>query len=381
MRKHDRLPPAIGSPGPPRLRAGLAAALALLALTACSPGYVLKAGWEEARLLERRRPIAEVVSDTATGPALRNKLRLVLQARDFAERALALRPGDSFTSYAPVEHDTLLLVVSAAPRFRLSWKTWWFPVVGSLPYRGYFDFGAARKQARRLRGEGWDVYVRPTSAFSTLGWLPDPVLSTTLRQDSVGIVQTVIHEITHSTYFSSGHADFSESFATFAGHAGAEAFFCDALRREPACREARDRWHDTRRFGRFLTGLRDTLEALYGRELPPDRMAAAKETILSRAFERFGREVAPGFRSFPADFLQRGRMNNAWLLSRVLYYGRLDDFETVRRERGSARAALGAVIGAARSASTPWRGLDRLLARSPGGRTPAGEREGGTDRP
>ena len=353
--------------GPGRAAAALALLAAVLAAGACSPVYVLRAGWEEAKLLHGRRPIREVVSDTATDPALRNRLRLVLQARDYAERSLGLEPGDSFTSYARVESDTLLLVVSASPRFRLAWKTWWFPVVGDVPYRGYFDFDEARQQARELREDGWDVYVRPTSAFSTLGWLPDPVLSTTLRQDSVGIVETVIHEITHTTYFPSGHADFNESFATFVGHGGAEAFFCRALAREALCREARDRWHDTRRYGRFLTALRDSLAALYGRDLPEGETVRRKEEALDAAARRFEREVAPGFRTFPAGILDRERLNNAWLLSRVLYYGRLDDFEAVRRSRESARGAIRAVIEAARAAPDPWSGLDRLLEAGPDG--------------
>ena len=342
--------------------AGPALASAVVGLSACSPGYVLRAGWEEAKLLERSRPIREVVGDTATSRELRNKLRLVTDARDFAERSLGLDAGDSFTSYAPVERDTLLLVVSAAPPYRLTWKTWWFPIVGRVPYRGYFDFEDARQEAEKLRRDGMDVYVRPTSAFSTLGWLPDPVLSTTLSADSVGIVQTVIHEITHTTYFPSGRADFNESFATFAGHVGAMAFFCDGLRHGAGCRAARDRWHDTRRFGRFLTGLRDSLAALYGRDLPEEELAAGKRRILEDASDRFADEVAPGFRAFSATVLDPDRLNNAWLLSRVLYYGRLDEFEAVRRRSDGAREAIQAVLEAARAAETPWEGLDRLLS-------------------
>ncbi len=356
---------------PPRRRApallsAALAALAALAATACSPGYVLRAGWEEAKLLDRRRPLHEAIRDTATAPELRNKLRLVQDARDYAERSLGLDADDAFTSYAELERDTLLLVVSAAPRLRLAWKTWWFPIVGSVPYKGFFDFGEAREAADRLAADGWDVYVRPSAAFSTLGWLPDPVLSTTLRGDSVAIVETVIHEITHTTWFPSGHADFSESFANFAGHVGAIAFFCDALAHEAHCRTARDRWHDTRLFGGFLTRLRDRLAGLYDRDLPEEEMADRKRRILAEASGRFAEAVAPRFRAYSAGRLEPEALNNAWLLARVLYYGRLDDFEAIREREGSARRAVGAVMEAARAAPSPWEGLDRLLAAGGG---------------
>ena len=114
---------------------------------ACSPGYVLRAGWEEAKILRDRRPIADVVHDTTTSSEMRQKLRLVQNARAFAVRELGLEAGDSFMSYARVESDTLLLVVSAAPELQLAWKTWWFPIVGRVPYRGYFHFDRARRDA------------------------------------------------------------------------------------------------------------------------------------------------------------------------------------------------------------------------------------------
>lgn len=343
---------------PRRLLVGLAAALLA---AGCSPGYVLQAGWEEAKLLESARPIEAAIRDTTTPPELRNKLRLVLDARDFAERSLGLRPGDAFTSYAALDRDTLLLVVSAAPRFELRWKTWWFPIVGSVPYKGFFDFERARAAAGRLRAEGYDVYVRPAAAFSTLGWFPDPVLSTTLDADSVAVVETVVHEITHTTWFPSGHADFSESFATFAGHAGAIAFFCEALRDEARCATARGRWHDTRVFGSFITALRERLAELYAMDLPAEEMTDRKREALAEAAERFAEEVAPRFEVFASGRLDPAALDNAWLLSRVLYYGRLDDFEAIREREGSARGAIQAVLEAARAAPRPWEGVDRLL--------------------
>ena len=347
--------------------AGLAiAAVTLTLLPGCSPGYVLRAGWEEAKLLDRRRPIREALRDTTTSPALRNKLRLVLDARDYAERSLGLDADDAFTSYATVPRDTLLLVVSAAPRFRLAWKTWWFPIVGSVPYKGFFDFEEARETADRLGKQGYDVYVRPSAAFSTLGWLPDPVLSTTLRGDSVAIVETVLHELTHTTWFPRGYADFSESFATFVGHAGAVAFFCRALESVPHCDTARNRWHDTRVFGNFLVALRDRLATLYESDRGPEAMAAAKRKILAEEAGRYRREVAPRFRAYSAGQLDPERLNNAWLLSRVLYYRRLDDFETIRQREGGVGDAARAVLEAGRSAASPWDGVDRLLTEDGG---------------
>src|SRR5687768_16718529 len=164
----------------------IAAALAALALisapTAC---YLSRGAWEEAKILSRRQPISELVADPGTPKEAREKLKVVLAARKYAKDSLRLRTKDSFTTYSRLDHDTLVLVVSAAYRDTLKAYTWWFPIVGRVPYKGYFDFNAARRAAADLKSEGLDVYVRPSDAFSTLGFFNDPLLSTSLRADSL----------------------------------------------------------------------------------------------------------------------------------------------------------------------------------------------------
>ncbi len=329
-------------------------------LGACSPGYVLRAGWEEAKILRDRRPIADVVHDTTTAAEMRQKLRLVQNARAFAVRELELDAGESFISYARVESDTLLLVVSAAPELQLTWKTWWFPIVGRVPYRGYFHFDRARRDAEVLEEQGYDVWVRPSSAFSTLGWLPDPLLSTTLRADSLALVDTVIHEITHTTFFPSGQAHFNESFANFVGHRGAIQFFCEAMDDESRCGQALDRWHDTRVFGRFFNRLVDSLEAVYDQEIPGDLKRQRKTEVMGWGAREF-EAIKPELRSGRYGSLDPERLNNAWLLARVLYYSRLDDFELIYEAKGDLRGAIATIIETG-SRMPPWAAVDSLVA-------------------
>jgi predicted aminopeptidase len=128
----------------------------------------------------------------------------LLAAREYARDSLRLRTKESFTTYSRLDKDTLVLVLSAAYRDRLEPYTWWFPIVGRVPYKGYFDFDAARRTARKFYEDGYDVSLRPSDAFSTLGWFNDPLLSTSLRRDSVDLANTVIHELTHNTFLRAG---------------------------------------------------------------------------------------------------------------------------------------------------------------------------------
>ena len=333
--------------------------LTALVCVGCSPTYVLRAGWEEARILSARRPIRAIVHDTAVTKLTRDKLRLVLDVRDFAEHELGLRAGRSYETFAQLDRDTLALNVLAAPEFELNWKTWWFPIVGHVPYKGHFNFQAAFSEARKLEAEGYDVVVQPVSAFSTLGWFPDPIMSTTLRLDSLALVDTIIHEITHSTFFLTGQADFNESFATFVGNRGAIAFFCDAVQDPITCGRARRRWEDTRRFGRFFHSVLEPLTAVYESDLSDDEKRRDKRAVFVDAARRFydDHELSGRYsgRRLDADML-----NNAWMISRLLYYTRLDEFERVYQSQENIFKTLQVLIQDAASLGDPWEALDRL---------------------
>jgi predicted aminopeptidase len=222
--------------GCPNLRTQCFAALALGLLPGC---YLTEAAWEQARILSVREPIEEIARRGPMSAPVRAKLGLVLEARGFAARDLELRAGESFTSYSQLDRDTLILVVSAAHADQLRAHTWWFPIVGRVPYKGYFDFAAARREARRLADAGLDVYLRPADAYSTLGWFNDPLLSTTLARDSMELVKTVVHELTHNTFYAAGSAGFNESFASFVGSRGAAAFFERTI-----CRHSLSAWRN-----------------------------------------------------------------------------------------------------------------------------------------
>ncbi|MBK5099320.1 MAG: aminopeptidase, partial [Gemmatimonadetes bacterium] len=237
------------------------------------------------------------------------------------------------------------------------------PIVGRLPYKGFFQFDKAHDQAEKLEADGYDVYVRPSSAFSTLGWLPDPILSPSLREDSIGLVETVIHEITHTTYFPKGQARFNESFANFVGWRGSIEFFCDALADAERCVSAESRWRDMRVFGRFFNSVAEPLQELYASGRPESELRTGKQRIFDEAAIRFDDEVRPQLVSGRYGALDPEQLNNAWVLSRILYYTRLDDFETLYERHPDLRSTVAALIEKAGSGD-PWEALDALLEES-----------------
>ena len=218
-----------------RVRRSLLACAAVLVTgaAACSPGYVLRGAYEQSKILLARRDISSVIEDPSTSPDNREKLRVVLEAREFSER-IGLNPGGSFKSFAEVSRDPLAWVVVASRRDAFAMYTWWFPIVGTLPYKGFFDKGDAEAQVKELQGHGFEASMRGTEAFSTLGWFDDPVVSTTLKNAPSRIANTVIHESVHTTVWIPGSVPFNESLANFVGSQGAVALFSERVKR---CRE------------------------------------------------------------------------------------------------------------------------------------------------
>ncbi|MGH7712473.1 MAG: aminopeptidase, partial [Gemmatimonadaceae bacterium] len=247
------------------------------------PRYIARAVWEEGKILWRRTPIEQALSDSSRAPNEHAKLALVLAARAFASDSLGLPAGERFTQFSRVDRDTLVLLLSAARRDTLALHTWWFPIVGRVPYKGYFDFRDAFAAARDFERRGYDTDVRPASAFSTLGWFDDPLLSTTLRQDSIALVNTVVHELTHNRLFIKGQVEFNESLASFVGSRGAAAFF--RVRGDStALRVIEQRWEDEKARAAYVARLLAALDSAYAAHRG-DSLARvqARETVYAHA--------------------------------------------------------------------------------------------------
>jgi predicted aminopeptidase len=346
------------------IRRVLAGLLVVVAAFVATPlgRYILRAGWEEAKILARRRPIEEVIADSATSPGLRDRLTLVIAARQYAVDSLSLDAGESFTTFAQLDRDTLVLVLSAAYRDRLEAHRWWFPIVGRLPYKGFFRPGDALRARADFETRGFDTYLRPASAFSTLGWFNDPLLSTTVRADTASLVNTVIHELSHNTLFVAGNAEFSESFASFIGARGAEAFF-RSRNSGVAAQAVVDDWANDQVLGAFWERTATALDSAY-REWPTDSAArvVARDSVYARARRTLVDSVGPRLRGVNLNALSRIQLDNAALLARRVYAQRLDLFDSVwvRNDR-DVRKTIAAIQAMVRNARQPFVALERLV--------------------
>ncbi len=278
-------------------RFALAAVVALTALTGCTTGrYLAQAGCGQIDLLLRARDIDAAAADPHLDPRTRALLRLVPAIKHFGEEN-SLRPTANYHRFVQLDRNAVVWVVTASEPLRFRPKTWWFPIVGTVPYLGWFDREDAHELADELRAQGWDSDVGAADAYSTLGWFDDPVLSTMIPEgeEAVGeLVNVILHESTHATLYIDGQTRFNESLAEYTAGKLTRAYLD---RRYGASSAEKAAYLDAERRGDERSAImhraHDTLEKLYASSLPREEKLAEKQRILDalRAETHFHRPI------------------------------------------------------------------------------------------
>jgi predicted aminopeptidase len=246
---------------------GAVVAAAVLAATGCGTlGYYAQAVNGHLDLLQRARPVEQWLADPATPAALRERLALTQRMRDFASAELKLPDNRSYRAYADLNRNAAVWNVIAAPELSLTLKTWCFPVMGCVGYRGYYDRKPADAEAAQLKAEGWEASVYGVPAYSTLGWTNwlggDPLLNTFVNWPEGELARLVFHELAHQVAYANDDTTFNESFAVAVERIGGQRWL--ALHASEAARAEYGALDRRRNDFRELTfRYRGRLQALY----------------------------------------------------------------------------------------------------------------------
>lgn len=340
-----------------------ALALTLLPLGGCYTLHVTKG---QLAILTGREPLEDVLDRPGLAPDARTKLALVRDVRLFAQR-LGLAETGSYTDVYDTGERPVAWNVSASDPDAFAPYTWTFPIVGEMPYIGYFDEALAREEAARLRGLGLDALVLPVPAYSTLGWFDDPFFTSMLRYDEATIADIIIHELAHATVFIDGDAEFNETLATFIGQRGAEAFFLErGGEADPALVVAREDARQEAIFQRELRTLQDELWRVYAASGTREEKLARKKAAIAAWRGRFVKEVRPQLTDSSYDFVldEQVEFNNAFLLAFDRYHGDLDLFQELWEQLGRDLPAAIRVLEELADEDEPRAALEERVAQA-----------------
>lgn len=284
----------------------------------------------QAEIWRKSRPNEQVRADPASRPALRDKLAAVDKIRRFASDHLSLPGDESYGKYADLGRKHVVWVLYAAPEFSLKAKTWKYPAVGKMEYRGYFSEQDTVALAGQLRGDGYDVFVGGVNAYSTLGWFHDPVLNTFINHPDIDLAETIFHELTHRKVFRRGDTVFNESLANTVAEEGVKRW----LRHEGRLADLKkyeQRLVRRREFYREIDRSRWNLEKLYASGQSAHAMRQKKVAILANLRDQFRdlqrRWGGRGLQSWLTEDI-----NNGHIVSLKIYAAHMPVFENLLKQ-------------------------------------------------
>jgi predicted aminopeptidase len=287
--------------------------------------YGLRMAKGQLSIVFNARPVTEVIADPAVADSVKIKLKLIEDIRQFAFDSIGLNRNDNYTTFYDQHGKRLIYVVTACKPFALEPHRWHFPVLGDVPYKGFFNPEKASEEAKRLKREGWDVDVGGASGWSTLGFFKDPVLSQMLKYKEGDLAELIIHELTHGTIFVKDDVEYNENLASFIGYKGAVLF----LERKygsgsPQLKAYLDGRKDDEAVEKYMLDAAHDLDSLY-KHFPPGCDSLCKNDLRKKMFHRVAessRHLALSLDTlFPARFEKRLNASGNTIFMQYLRYG------------------------------------------------------------
>lgn len=328
-----------------RFLSRLAPACALVLLSGCANvGYYLQSMGGQLEIWRLQQPIEELVNDAATPEPIKRKLGTVLEIRAFASRELGLPENRSYRLYADLKRAYVVWNLFATPEFSVKPVQWCFVLVGCVSYRGYFAKEHADQFAAEYVTQGYDAYVGPVPAYSTLGYFPDPVLNTFIHYPDAEIARLIFHELSHQLVYVRDDTVFNESFAVAVEQEGVRRWL--ARSGDPKQRATFERRQQIRAaFVQLVREYRERLDTLYGSGLAPEVMRARKAEILrglEQDYQRIKQQDWGGFAGYDAWFGRKP--NNAQLASVAIYTQLVPAFQALLEREGADLARFYAAV-------------------------------------
>ncbi len=306
----------------------------LFPLTGCGNIlYVSRLGWHQSFVTFQSIPVQELLEDKQVDEETKRKTLFIQEVKRYGEERLGLRRTKSYSKFFEVK-GPVLYVITACEKDRLQLHGWSFLITGRVTYKSFFTDEGALQEKRGLERKGYDTIIQRAGAYSTLGWLKDPIFSTMLKWDEPTLANIILHEMAHTTVYFKGETDFNEQLATFIGNQGAIDFVTEKYGRgSKEVAEAVHTQEDELLFGRWIDQACKRLSNFYEQPISREEKLKGREALFQLIQEEFGR-VKDQFKTECFSDFKKVELNNAVLLAYRRYFHKLDKFEALYENLG-----------------------------------------------
>lgn len=303
-----------------------------LTLTGC---YTSKQSYRFLQLWNSRRPVDQVLKDPQVLMAQKSKIRFIQNAQTFAHTHLFLNQNNDFDSVIMLPGPTLIHLLFVASPASLRLYDWYYPIIGSFKYQGFYDKPDAISKQVDWEKDGYETYLSTASSFSGLGWFNTPITSNILTYHHADLAGTIFHEMAHTTIFFKNHTRFNENYAVFVEQRGVDSFLSHLETEEnpeffitPQQRKRYQKSHITRsQLRTALKALRQRLKKEVYQQTPPNLVQRA---VIFAEFKAQYQAQFPWYFKSP--------LNNARILSSSIYDPDLTSFDRLFAQTGNWKA-------------------------------------------
>lgn len=315
--------------------------LIIFLFSGCQLGHVIYVSYSHLSMLNSAEPIDEVLQYGKLTEEQKRKIFLTQEVKNFAYDKLGIKKSKNYSKYVDLGRPYVVYNVNASEKWKFEPYLWNFPIIGKAPYIGFFSEEKALAEAAEMQKKNYDTSVGGVRAYSTLGNLTDPLLSSMLSYSDYNLSNTIIHELVHTHLFIRDNINFNERLAVFVANKGTEMFYFEKEGKDSATLKiVQDENADDELFSKFITGEIDALKKWYAdfdhsKNLPADEKEKLREERLHQIAVNFEAELKPKLktRSYAGFFSKK--FNNADLIGFHTYMKNLDDFEKVYQKVGA----------------------------------------------
>jgi predicted aminopeptidase len=295
-------------------------------------------------IINNSRPLKEVMADPAVPDSVKQKIVFIEKVKKFAVDSLGLKPSANYSTYYDQRNKPLLWTITASEPYKIKAYEWKFPVLGSVSYKGFFDYDKGKEEELSLSEKGFDTDFGEVSAWSTLGWFSDPVLSNMIRRSEGQLAELIIHELTHSTLYLKSNVNINENLASVCGEQGA-ILFLESTRGKDSkeLREYLDRKEDYDRFSKQMLIGTHMLDSLY--TVMNDSLVILKKAAKDKMIDAIVHSldtVTFHSQSKYRSLFKIKRPNNAYFLDFIRYDAQKEEMKKELTEKfgGNIRAYI-----------------------------------------
>ena len=296
--------------------------LTVVALCAVIQGCAMPFYWQaiggQFELLRKRTPIEKVLADPEQDDRVKATLSRVPEIRRFAVDDLKLPHSKSYHTYVDLGRPYVVWNVIATGEFSVTPKRWCYPFTGCVSYRGFFNRKSAERFRDRLEKQGLDTYIGGASAYSTLGYFADPILSSMVVGGETYVASIVFHELAHQVVYIKGDSALSEAFASAVEEYGTERWL-EHQGDTAALERYRRRTRYRLEFAALISAQQDRLRAVFAQEMPAEEMRAAKAAAYEQMRTDYTHLKAAWGGATDYDNWFSGTLNNAALAAVATY--------------------------------------------------------------